>query len=103
MGHGPSMVLLKTITMWRCGPTVKSRPMTLRDTQYQPSSPASLLPEGIIYTSDPACAKGKDLVVVASSVLWRTRDRRENCPYLQENAVVGSGWASSPAPVMRNV
>ena len=89
-GTALSMVLLKNdhdVALWSHS---EKQTQTQRDTRVNPKLPGVTLPEGIIYTSDPACAGGKDLVIVAAPSFGVRETARKIAPYLSENTVVVS-------------
>jgi glycerol-3-phosphate dehydrogenase (NAD(P)+) len=89
-GTALSMVLLKNdhdVALWSHS---EKQTQTLRDTRVNPKLPGVTLPEGIIYTSDPACAGGKDLVIVAAPSFGVRETARKIAPYLSENTVLVS-------------
>jgi glycerol-3-phosphate dehydrogenase (NAD(P)+) len=89
-GTALSMVLLKNghdVTLWSHNP---KQTETLRDTRTNPRLPGVVLPEGLEYTSDPACAAGKELVVIAAPSFGVRETVKKVAPYLDKNVVLVS-------------
>ena len=89
-GTALSMVLLKNghdVTLWSHNP---KQTETLRDTRTNPRLPGVVLPEGLEYTSDPACAAGKELVVIAAPSFGVRETVKNVAPYLGKNVVLVS-------------
>ncbi len=62
----------------------------MTETRHNPRLPGAVLPENLTITSDPACASGCDLVVMASPSFPIRSVCAQVAPYIQKDAVVVS-------------
>ena len=89
-GTALSMVLEKNgheVTLWSHNP---AQTETLRSTRENPRLAGVKLPEGIEFTSDPACAGGKDLIVASAPSFALRNTMRLAAPYITPGTVVVS-------------
>lgn len=89
-GTALSMVLCKNgheVTLWSHS---AAQTETLRQIRQNPRLEGVTLPEGIEFSSDPACAGGKDLVVLATPSFGVRETAKSIAPYLGAGTVMVS-------------
>ena len=72
------------VTLWSYS---EKESRQLDETHENPLLKGVTLPEGILYTSDPACVAGKELVVVATPSFAVRATAKSIAPYLEPNVV----------------
>ena len=89
-GTALSMVLLKNgheVTLWSHN---TGHTEIMKTTGENPRLPGVKLPEGLQFTSDPGCAAGKELVVMASPSFAVRDTARAVAPFIDKSAVLVS-------------
>lgn len=91
-GWGTALALLlhnnkNAVTLWSYA---QEESDNLRTALENPFLPGISLPADITYTSDPACVRGKELVVMATPSFAVRSTARAISPYLEENVVLVS-------------
>lgn len=87
-GWGTALAILlhengHDVTLWSHFETESKQ---LAETHQNPYLPGVTLPEGLHYSADPACAQGREMVVVRHAVVRRAHHSPRLCAVPRRNA-----------------